>query len=83
MITLRLTPLSLFVVWGAGGFLFALNHRVHTEWQRPLSGVHSIMMGKLAQPGEGGGWVHVHPLSLYLLIVLLPENLRAHLQLSV
>ncbi len=25
------------------------------EWQLPLSGVHSIMMEKLAQPGEGGG----------------------------
>jgi hypothetical protein len=30
-------------------------HRVHTEWQRPLSGVHSIMMEKLSQAGEGGG----------------------------
>ncbi len=29
--------------------------RVHTEWQRPLSGVHSIMMEKLAPPGEGEG----------------------------
>ncbi len=28
-------------------------HRVHTEWQRPLSGVHSIMMEKLAQVEEG------------------------------
>ncbi len=27
----------------------------HTEWQRPLSDVHSIMMYKLAQAGEGGG----------------------------
>jgi hypothetical protein len=27
----------------------------HTEWQRPFSGVHSIMMEKLAQAGEGGG----------------------------
>jgi hypothetical protein len=26
-------------------------HRVHTEWQWPLSGVHSTMMEKLAQPG--------------------------------
>jgi hypothetical protein len=26
----------------------------HTEWQRPLSVVHSIMMEKLAQAGEGG-----------------------------
>ncbi len=31
------------------------NHRVHTEWLLPLSGLHSIMMEKLAQPGEGGG----------------------------
>ncbi len=31
-----------------------LDHRVHTEWQRPLSGVHSIMMEKLAQAVEGG-----------------------------
>ncbi len=30
------------------------NHRVHTEWQLPLSGLHSIMAEKLAQPGEGG-----------------------------
>ncbi len=29
-------------------------HRVHTEWQRPLSGIHSIMMERLAQAGEGG-----------------------------
>ncbi len=25
--------------------LYGSIHRVHTEWQRPLSGVHSIMMG--------------------------------------
>jgi hypothetical protein len=25
----------------------------NTEWQRPLSGVHSIMMEKLVQAGEG------------------------------
>ncbi len=31
------------------------NHRVHTEWQRPLSGVHFHMMEKLVQAGEGGG----------------------------
>ncbi len=37
-------------------------HRVHTEWQWPLSGVHSIMMEKLAQPDEGGGRVNSHPL---------------------
>jgi hypothetical protein len=32
-------------------------HRVHTEWQWPLSGAHSIME-KLAQPGAGGGCFH-------------------------
>ncbi len=30
-------------------------HRVHTECQWPLSGVHSIMMEKSVQPGEGWG----------------------------
>ncbi len=40
-------------------------HRVHTDWQRPLSGVHSIMMVKSAKPGEVGG-VHALPPSLYL-----------------
>ncbi len=29
--------------------------RVHTEWQWSLSSVHSIMMEKSAQPGEGWG----------------------------
>jgi hypothetical protein len=29
--------------------------RVHTEWQPPLSGVHSIMMEKLATAGMVGG----------------------------
>ncbi len=38
---------------------------VYTEWQWPLSGVHSIMMEKFAQPGEGGE-VHADTLSLYL-----------------
>jgi hypothetical protein len=33
-----------------------MEHRVHTEWQLPVSGVHSIIrVEKLAQPGEGGG----------------------------
>jgi hypothetical protein len=27
----------------------------YTEWQRPLSGMHSNLMGKSAQTGEGGG----------------------------
>jgi hypothetical protein len=35
-------------VWGQ-------THRVHTEWQWPLSGVYSIMMEKSAHPGESGG----------------------------
>ena len=39
-------------------------YRVHTEWQWPLSGEHSIMMVTSAQQGEGG--VHALPLSLYL-----------------
>ncbi len=33
--------------------------------QWPISGLHSIMMEKLSQAGEGGG-VHALPLSLYL-----------------
>jgi hypothetical protein len=37
------------------GALKSMHHRVHTEWQRPLSGAHSIVMEILAQPGEGGG----------------------------
>ncbi len=32
-----------------------MNQRVDTEWQRPLSGMHSTMMEKFAQAGEGGG----------------------------
>ncbi len=41
-------------------------HRVHTEWQWPISsGVHSIMMEKSALAGEGGG-VHTYLLSRYL-----------------
>ncbi len=31
------------------------DHRVHTEWQWPLSGVHSNMREKLAKASEGGG----------------------------
>ncbi len=41
------------------------DHKVHTEWQWPISGVHSIMMEKPAHAGEGEG-VHALPLSLYL-----------------
>ncbi len=39
-------------------------HQVHTEWPLPFSGVHSIMMEKIAQSGEGG--CVRPPLSLYL-----------------
>jgi hypothetical protein len=40
--------LSFFVSW----CVLSTEYR---EWQRPLSGVHSIMMVKSAQPGEVGG----------------------------
>ncbi len=36
------------------------HHRLHKEWQMPLSGVHFIMIEKLAHSGEGGG-AHAHP----------------------
>jgi hypothetical protein len=39
-------------------------HRVHTEWQWALSGVHSIMMVKSAQPGGGGGGARSPPVTL-------------------
>jgi hypothetical protein len=39
----------------------------YTEWQRPLSGAHSVMMEKSAQAGEGGGGVHTHSLSINIL----------------
>ncbi len=41
------------------------HHRVHKEWQWPLSGVYSIMMEKSAQSSEGWG-KHAYPFSLYL-----------------
>ncbi len=41
---------------------YIVAHRVHTERQLPISGVHPIMMEKSALAGEGGG-VHAHPLS--------------------
>ncbi len=34
---------------------YITDHRVHTEWQWPLSGLHSIMMEKLAQSVKGEG----------------------------
>ncbi len=32
----------------------------YTEWQRPIAGVHSLMMEKLAKAGVGGR-VHANP----------------------
>jgi hypothetical protein len=51
-------------------------HRVHTEWQRPLSSVHSIMIEKLAQAGEGGECTPTS-LSLYL-----PSRTKLHCTLQ-
>ncbi len=42
------------------------DHRVHIEWQWPLSGVHTIMMEKSAQFWWWGGGGARPPLSLYL-----------------
>jgi hypothetical protein len=39
--------------------------RVHTEWQRPLSGVHFIKMEKLAQAGVRGGSAHPPPFTAF------------------
>jgi hypothetical protein len=39
------------VLWVHNSINVSLHHRVHTEWQWPLFGVHSIMMEKSAQPG--------------------------------
>jgi hypothetical protein len=55
-----------FIEYRRGKTLYSLvwlraDHRVHAEWQRPHSGVHSIMMEKLAGVGEG---MHAHHLSL-------------------
>ncbi len=38
-----------------GVFIDTWPHRVHAEWQLPLSGIHFTMMEKLAQPGDGWG----------------------------
>ncbi len=51
------SPMIVFSVW--------CYHRVHTEWQWPLSGVHSIMMVKSAQPGKGG-WCPLTLSTVYL-----------------
>ncbi len=41
-------------------FSYWFDHRLHTEWQSPITGVHSIMKGKSPLAGEGVG-VHAHP----------------------
>jgi hypothetical protein len=50
-------------------------HRVHTEWQRQLFDVHSIMNDKLAQACEGGG-AHSPPFTIstitYKVVVYAP-----------
>ncbi len=46
-------------------FTAPYTHRLNTKWQWPLSGVHSIMMEKLAQAGLGRGFTPT-PFSLYL-----------------
>ncbi len=61
-------PVNGISVHGAGGLL-GKHHRVHTEWQWPISGAHSIMMEKSALASEGGWCLptpSAHPLSLYL-----------------
>ncbi len=61
-VNILLTYSILYSGW-EGSFI----HRVITEWQRPLSGVHSIMMEKISPGWWGWGpGVHAHPLSLYL-----------------
>jgi hypothetical protein len=50
-------------------------HRVHIEWQRPvsaLSGVHSIMMEKVAQAGEVSWWA---PLTLFTITYKVSDTL--------
>ncbi len=42
--------------------MVSITEYTHTEWQRPLSGVHSILIEKLA--GEGGGCTPT-PLTLF------------------
>ncbi len=56
---------SIGMAWNKDDFMPAagLNHRVHTEWQWPLSGAHSI--GKF-RPAWWRWGMHAHPLSLYL-----------------
>jgi hypothetical protein len=59
-----------------------VNATEYTERQRPLSGVHSITMEKLAQTGEGGGCTvyfgdHGNSLDFYVKTCLLRDrNIR-------
>ncbi len=68
------------VYWSGAFSSLCWEHRVHTEWQRPLSGVHSIMMEKLAQPGvEVGGCTPtpVHYLTITYQVVMYAPADRA------
>ncbi len=49
LISVHLFPMTYFFRFKGGA------HRVHAKWHRPLSDLHSIMMNKLAQAGEGEG----------------------------
>jgi hypothetical protein len=42
-------------IWGPSIRASTASPKEYTAWQRPFSGVHSIMMEKLAQAVEGGG----------------------------
>jgi hypothetical protein len=47
----RITPESVFKKASGKSYpIHSVHHRVHTEWQRPLSGVHSHHDGKIS-PG--------------------------------
>ncbi len=60
--------------------------REYTEWQRPLSGVDSIMMEKLAQADEGGGCTRPPPFTIstitYKVVVYSPAERADTLPLS-
>ncbi len=45
-----------YVNYPMNKFTAPYTHRLNTKWQWPLSGVHSIMMEKLAQAGVGMGF---------------------------
>jgi hypothetical protein len=53
-------PLYVLSLWSRS----QSTYNTHTEWQRPLSDVHSILIEKLAQAGEGGGCTPA-PLALF------------------